>query len=137
MTSISYTHNATPKTITLPEDLFWDAEFEWTPVVQSREYTLTGSLIVEEAVKQAGREIVLAGDDSTSWIDKSTLDDLIASTHIPGLVMILALTSGQTFSVRWDLEKTPIVATKIFRTFPHDDSDQDFWWVRLAFFESA
>lgn len=60
-TTLIYTHISQTITITLPTDLNWTDEYKWTPVVQSQEYAISGSLIVEEWVKQAGRPITLQG----------------------------------------------------------------------------
>ena len=45
--------------VTLPGDLRWSDEFAGAQVQRSAEYSVTGALIVQEAVKQAGRPITL------------------------------------------------------------------------------
>ncbi len=52
-------------TLTLPTDLIWIDEFDWTPVQQTQTYSITGALIIESGVKKAGREITLSGDNSS------------------------------------------------------------------------
>lgn len=54
--------------IILPPDMAWTDEFEWTPVVQDANHTLTGALIVECAEKQTGRPITLQSGDDRAWI---------------------------------------------------------------------
>lgn len=133
--TLAFTYNNNLNTINLP-DLFWENEFDWFPVGQSQEYSLTGDLIIEESEKQNGRPISLVGSESLGWVDKSVLDALVASAQIPNLKMTLSLSSGQSFTVRWDLSKEKCVeATKVFRTFPHDDTTQDYWSISLYFFE--
>lgn len=47
--------------IRLPDDLLWVDEHAWTPGVASVSYLLTGALLVESAIRQAGRPITLVG----------------------------------------------------------------------------
>ena len=133
--TLSFTYNNNTTTITLP-DLFWEDEFDWFPVGQTQEYSLTGDLIIEESVKQNGRPISLVGSENLGWIEKTTLDSLIASSQIPNLKMTLSLSSGQSFVTRWDLSREKAIeATKVFRTFPHDDTTEDYWSISLYFVE--
>lgn len=60
----------------LPDDLLWSDEWEWTPLVQSAEYSLTGALIVENATRLAGRPVTLAADKPDLWVYRETLDSL-------------------------------------------------------------
>ena len=46
--------------ITLPDDLLWINEFDWNPVTQSTERSLTGALLVQEEPFTHGRSISLA-----------------------------------------------------------------------------
>ena len=57
--------------ITLP-DMIWADEFDWRPVVQRTERTLTGKLMIEEASLHKGRPITL----TDTWITRSTLEQL-------------------------------------------------------------
>ena len=43
--------------IDLPDDLLWVNEYQWQPVAQETERTLTGALLVQEQAK-----LVWAGD---------------------------------------------------------------------------
>ncbi len=45
----------------LPDGLHWSDEYQWSPIEQSIEFGLTGALIVQTAVKTAGRPITLRG----------------------------------------------------------------------------
>ncbi len=65
--------------IELSHDLLWTDEHEWTPVVASVEYSLTGALLVENAKRQAGRPISLAPpDNSMAWHSRAVTDLLHA-----------------------------------------------------------
>ena len=50
--------------IELPDDLLWVNEYQWQPVAQETERTLTGALLVQEQAKLYGREIELSGEQS-------------------------------------------------------------------------
>ncbi|WP_447940097.1 hypothetical protein [Pseudoxanthomonas mexicana] len=63
--------------ITLPGDLFWSDEFSATLVGQARKYSLTGALIIQESVAQAGRLITLeTTQEGDSWVAPVRLDTL-------------------------------------------------------------
>ncbi|MBK8123922.1 MAG: hypothetical protein IPK54_10295 [Dokdonella sp.] len=96
--------------LTLPDGLVWSDEHAWSPIAQSTEYGLTGSLIVDEAVKQAGRPITLAGakDGSryTAWVllnqpfmGFSSLTDLRAALLVAEATFTLTLHDGRMFTV--------------------------------------
>lgn len=49
--------------IELPQDLRWVDEFDWSDLAQSTPtYTLGGSVILQQSVKQSGRPITLSGE---------------------------------------------------------------------------
>lgn len=97
---------AAPRTHTLaaldlPRSLLWVDEFDWTPVARAQEYSLTGALIVDQAMRQAGRPITLQGVDDHGWVRRDVLAllwDLAATADGP---LPLVLADGRTFSVRF------------------------------------
>lgn len=107
---ITLTYNTV--TLTLPADLAWPDEYDWHPVVQKAEYTTTGALLVESAVKQAGQLITLAGADDQAWITRALCDQLKAWANLPGIVLTLLL-RGVTYSVMFDHEKTGFEARPV------------------------
>ncbi len=84
--------------VTLPGDLRWADEFAWSPLAQSSEYSLTGALIVQEAVKQAGRPITLEAQRDT-WVTRATVLAVQALAETPGWSGTLTLHDGRTFTV--------------------------------------
>ena len=100
---ITLTYNAV--TLTLPADLAWPDEYDWHPVVQSSQFTTTGALLVETAVKQAGRLITLAGAEDQAWVTRAQCDQLKAWAALPGIALSLLL-RGVTYPVMFDHEKT-------------------------------
>lgn len=84
--------------ITLPQGLRWADEFAWSPVAQASEYTLTGSLIVEQSTKQAGRPITLIGGKNFAWMTRAEVVALKALLDA-GEAMTLTLHDARTFAV--------------------------------------
>lgn len=89
--------------LTLPAGLAWSDEFAWSPVSASSGYSLTGALIVEQAIKQAGRPITLigqsSGNDHTVWISRANLLTLKAALETAAATFTLILHDARTFTV--------------------------------------
>ena len=79
--------------ITLPPDLLWTDEYQYTPVKQSINTAVDGSLVIEAAAALTGRPITLQGGDDYAWCSKATLELLRLKQAQPGLVMTLTLLS--------------------------------------------
>ncbi len=84
--------------LTLPQGLRWADEFAWSPLAQATSYSLTGALIVEQAVKQAGRPITLVGGKDFAWLTRSEVAALKALLDA-GEEMTLTLHDSRTFTV--------------------------------------
>lgn len=89
--------------IVLPATLVWEDEFAWSPVAQAIEYGLTGSQIIDEAVKQAGRPITLIGQSDgnrhTGGIQRADLLALKAALNVAGAEFTLTMHDARTFTV--------------------------------------
>lgn len=109
--------------LTLPDELWWEDETDWTPVEQAVEYSTTGSLLIDLATKLAGRPITLVGDESTAWITRATMLALQAFAAVPGKQMTLVI-HGQTFTAmfRYD-DKKPVDAAPVLRITPPEAGD--------------
>lgn len=119
--------------VTLPGDLQWTDEHAWSAVARSDPaWTLTGALLVEEAVKQAGRPITLTAADNRAWIDAATLASLRGLNATPGWTGTLTLADGRTFTVAFRAEgirAEPIV-------FQSPSGAHSGWWqVTLTLIE--
>jgi len=101
---ITLTHTESATSITLPDALNWVDEYTWSPVQQSQTYTTTGALLIEEAVKQAGRPITLEGAADTTWQTRADLDLLHTWAQTPAIVLLLTL-RGVQHSVTFDHSK--------------------------------
>jgi len=116
--------------ITLHEDLIWTDEFDWSPVQQSQQYTLTGALILETGVKQAGRPITLVGGRDAAWTGRDTVKALYAKlTATPPF--ILTLNDARTFSVAFAHGSNPVEARPIIDYNNLDDGDVYALSIRL------
>ena len=80
--------------IKLPEAI-WEDEFAYTPVDQNVRYTLGGKPIVETAMRNRGRPIILR----CQWVSLADLRQLELLRDQPNTVMNLVLTGGRSFAV--------------------------------------
>lgn len=94
--------------IELPDDLIWEDEFSWSPVVQNTGYSLTGALLIQENTKQAGRPITLVGSSDMGWITRSTIEALKTKRDAAGSEMTLTLPDDRSFTVMFRQEDTPL-----------------------------
>jgi len=123
---------ATPLVLDLPAHLLWTDEFAFRQVEQSREYTSTGALIVDEWRKQTGRPVTLAGDVTYAWCQRGTLQTLNTWAGHPGLRMTLTR-NGATHPVAWDHQAGAIEAEPIVDYA--EPEEQDFYALTLKFVE--
>ena len=88
--------------ISLPQDLQWVDEFDWSAVAQSAPvYSLGGSLLIQRGVKLAGRPITLSGE--WAWQKRGNLLELRDWSDEPGLQMTLIHYDGRQFKVAFRL----------------------------------
>jgi hypothetical protein len=103
------------------EQLEWTDEFDWTPVAQEQERSLTGALLLQYGTKQHGRPITLKSNGA-AWFTQATVRSLEVLRDIPGKVMPLVLPDGRAFSVVFDhSQNAPLKATPLFRKVAPDD----------------
>ncbi len=119
--------------IILPNDLWWADETDWSPVEQSTDYTLTGSLVIDENTKQAGRPITLAGHEHRAWTTRSTVLALQAMAAVAGKEMVLTL-EDQTFDVMFRRSDGPPVESESL-TLISPPADDDPYTLILRLME--
>ena len=117
--------------VTLPGDLVWTDEFDWTPVEQSTEYTLGGALVVETGVRLAGRPITLAGADDQGWVTRTTLLALYALAQTPSTGITLELADAREFDVVFRHGGPAIEARQVQRVSPPAAGDYYTVTIRL------
>lgn len=108
----------------------WIDEFAWQAAVISEPiYSITGAMIVETGIKQAGRPITLAGHHA--HITRAELNQLLAWAQAPG-VFSLACPDGRRFDVMFARQALrDISALQPYRLI--DKSDSDLYRATLAF----
>ncbi|MFT4243562.1 MAG: hypothetical protein QM569_14915 [Acidovorax sp.] len=87
--AITLTYNGT--TVDIGDRLDWTDEFAWSPVDQATAYSTTGALLVDVALKQAGRPITLVGTDTAAWLARAACATLQAWAELPGIELSLVL----------------------------------------------
>ncbi|MGY6217827.1 hypothetical protein ACW73L_21920 [Methylolobus aquaticus] len=132
---MNLTNLATGSVVTLPDDLLWADEHAWTPVVASNSYLLTGALLVQSAVRQAGRPITLVGPVDMAWVTRSVVDTLYDWAASPlgetSGRFELAMPDDRSFAVAFHHAATAIEAEPVLG-FPAR-SEADFYRLTLRF----
>lgn len=86
-------------------DLFWEDEFDFTPVVQSLSRTEAGVLVREESLLLAGRPITLVGTTEYGWALRSLVNTLHGLQQTANAApMVLVLPDARSFNVVWRRE---------------------------------
>ena len=120
-------------TLTITDDLAWTDEFAWQPVEQTAERTITGALVVQTALRVAGRPITLAPpDDSSAWLTRALVDQLRAWAAVPAKEMVLVY-RGVSRDVIWRHEDGAIDARPIVDFA--DVESTDYYSATLRFME--
>ena len=119
-------------TITLPDDLLWINEFEWNPVEQTTERSLTGALLVQEGQLLHGRPIVLSGSGEAGWVSRLTVKNLFALSKAANKTMTLTLPDSRQFSVIFDRSNgSPVEAKQVLPFAYPGENDQYFITIRF------
>lgn len=97
------------------DQLEWVDEFDWDPIAQEQDRSLTGALIIQEGVKLYGRPITLESNEA-AWFTLATIQALLALRDQLGKVMLLTLPTGASHYVTWNRAAgAPVVAKPLFR----------------------
>lgn len=115
---------------TLPDDLLWINEFDWNPVAQTTERSLSGALLVQEGQLSHGRSIVLSGNGEAGWVSRLTVKNLYALAKAANKTMSLTLPDGRQFSVIFDRANGSGLETRQLIPFAYPDDD-DLYLVTL------
>jgi len=119
--------------------MLWENEFGWSPVVSAQNYALTGALIIEQAVRLAGRPITLsAPSENHAWVYRSVGQKLKDWSALLGrkftLVFQYPLDTRQ-FLVMFDNSQDAAVMIVPVRGKPQHDPDDWFRISSLKFIE--
>lgn len=108
--------------IDLPENLFIRNEFDFKPVAQSFDRTVSGGAVVESMALSYGRPIVLTG----AWAKRSIVVQLYALQAAADTPRILTMPDGSFKTVLFDIENGGLEANAIYpEVQPTDDSEYE------------
>lgn len=93
------------------EQLEWVDEWDWDPVEQTQERSLSGALIVQEGVKLYGRPITLSSNGG-AWFTLEKVRTLEAKAATRVAVMLLTLPTGAQHYVTWNRAAGPSVQAR-------------------------
>jgi hypothetical protein len=120
--------------VTLPHDLVWTDEFDWVAMATTSEYSLTGALIRDEALKLSGRPITLAPpDNEMGWVSRATVKTLYEWANTTEIELLLSLeyaTDTRTFKVTFaPTSEGAVLTAQPIKGFPgYEDGD----WYSLS-----
>lgn len=131
-------NNTTLEELSLPNDLLWEDEFDWSSVLSDQAHTTTGALIIDQWVKQAGRPISLRpADDEMAWVPRSTASKLVEWANTTNTTFTLEFeypTDTRTFTVIFDTSKDQPVKAVPVAGFPGHRLE-DWFRVSMQFIE--
>lgn len=130
--SITLTYNGT--TANISDRLDWQDEFDWSPVDQATSYSTTGALLVDVALKQAGRPITLVGTETAAWISRALCSTLQAWAELPGIQLTLVL-RGQARQVMFDHAKGGFTGQPVFKLQDGEESNEQLYLPTFRFIE--
>jgi len=117
------------------DDLTWTDEYEWHPVSQTAQRTITGALIVSSSSLTGGRPITLAPDEQGPWHSRAQVDALRNLAAAPGQVLTLTL-RGQNYSVIFRHQDSGGAAVDAKPIIPFNlPVDADYYQVALRLME--
>lgn len=117
-------------TLHIPRGMVWSDEHNWVPVEKAVEYSITGALLVDAAVRQAGRPITLQAEDDAGWISRGVLQDLRALASVPDGTYTFTHADGREFLVMFAPDD-PLQATPVGRPELPADTNPYIATVRL------
>lgn len=115
------------ESVILSHDFVWKDEFEWSDLAQTPpERTLSGSQIIQQGIKQAGRPITLEpADNNMAWTRRDVVEKLQSWSMQPETKFTLEMPQGK-FTVIFDNSQTAAVSAKPTISFSSLNADDDF-----------
>ncbi|PRP70888.1 hypothetical protein BUE93_09515 [Chromobacterium amazonense] len=86
--------------VTLDDDMI-ELQPYWQPVDQAISYTLTGAMLVDESVKQAGRPMTFQSQPDAGWVPRTAVEQLHKWASQPGIRLKLTR-HGQDYPVTFN-----------------------------------
>ncbi len=124
------TKKDTDDTLILHPQFDWVDEFDWQALVVSEPiYTITGAMIIETGIKQAGRPVTLNGNNA--HITRADLKKIMTWASTPSL-FTLSCPDGRVFDVIFAKNVLSSVKDRIGFQLA-DKSDSDSYHATLHF----
>lgn len=109
-------------TIDLPSNLFIKDEFDFKPVAQSVDRTISGGAVVESMALSYGAKITLTG----AWAKRPVVQQLYALQANVSVKRSLTMNDNSTKTVLFDIEVGGLEAAAIYpESLPTDDSEYE------------
>lgn len=129
---ITLTYNGV--TAHISDRLDWQDEFSWSPVDQATSYSTTGALLIDVALKQAGRPITLIGTETAAWITRALCSTLQAWAELPGIQLTLVL-RGQARQVMFDHAKGGFAGQPVWKLLDSELTPEQLYLPTFRFLE--
>lgn len=117
--------------ISFSDDLIWADEFGWSPITQDKQYTIGGTLVIQESKKLAGRPITLRGYNI--WESRSVIEQLHSASLLTAQDFTLTLHDGRSFTVRFDHTQNKPVDTEAVFAGRDTEATDEFYINALHF----
>ncbi len=123
-------------TLTLPDELRWSDEYDWSDLNSGVRYTLGGKLIQQSSSVQGskGRPITLMSANESGWITKDDLDILHGWSQVIDKQLSLTLHNSDIYIVAFRLWEKPVISVEpvVDQAFPDGDTWYKINELRLA-----
>ncbi|QSI33391.1 hypothetical protein GNX71_29015 [Variovorax sp. RKNM96] len=121
----------------LPNDLIWTDELDWSPIAQSKKWSIDGALVIDRFKRMAGRPITLIGNEKRSWVLRSVLQALQAWAALENDPIFELNVRGAIFQVIFDLGEDGKNAVRGEPVFAYEEMDPNdpYCSVELRFLE--
>lgn len=128
---------ATNETVQLEDGFLFSDEFSWKPIEQSQEFSVDGTLIIQEGKKKSGRPItLLSKENSQGWVKRSVLSVIQDWSALQDEQFTLIFEyphDNRQFNVIFNHAQGAIEADPV-KGFP-TVSNEDYYKVTLKFLE--
>lgn len=118
----------------ISDRLDWQDEFAWSPVEQAVAHSTTGALLVDVALKAAGRPITLVGAETAAWISRALCETLQAWAALPGITLTLVL-RGVSRSVMFDHARGGFEAQPVWKLLDGEITPELLYLPTFRFIE--
>lgn len=128
---------ATNETVQLEDGFLFSDEFSWKPIEQNQEFSVDGTLIIQEGKKKSGRPItLLSKENSQGWVKRSILSVIQDWSALQDEQFTLVFEyphDNRQFNVIFNHAQGAIEADPV-KGFP-TVSNEDYYKVTLKFLE--